>query len=85
MYVAEEVVDTVKGDLGLNDHRDVVESHPDLVSQHIENCRNRSVQRLNLERNHSLPDIAEKTLAAVSSSFMTIVWISKCQIQPPAT
>jgi len=43
VYLAKELVDTVKGDIGLDDHRDVIESHPHLVSQNIENCRDRSV------------------------------------------
>ena len=45
VYLTKEVVDAVKGDLGLDDRRDVRESHPQLVSQHVENCRDGSVQR----------------------------------------
>ena len=40
MYLAKKVVYTVERDLGLDDHRDVIESHPHLVPQHIENYRN---------------------------------------------
>ena len=39
-YLAEEVIDTFEGDLGLNDYRDVMERHPHLVSQRIEDCKN---------------------------------------------
>lgn len=73
VYLVKEVVDTVKRDLGLNDHRDVIESHPHLVSQRIKDCRNELVQWSEFEGNHGIPDIAEKTFAAVISSFMMIV------------
>lgn len=42
--LAEEIVDTIERDFGLDDHRDVIESHPRLVSQHIKNCRDGSVR-----------------------------------------
>jgi hypothetical protein len=84
MYLVKEVVDTVKRDLSLDDHRDVIESHPHLVSQYIENCGNGSVRWSKFESNHGLPDMAEKTLAAVISSFMTTVCTSQGQTLPPA-
>ena len=80
VYLAKEIVDTVEGDLGLDDHGDVIESHPHLVSQHVENCRDGSVQQSKLEGNCSLPDMAEKTLAAVISSFMMTVCGAQGQI-----
>jgi len=85
VYLAKELVNSVKGDLGLDDHRDVIESHPHLVSQHVENCRDGSVRWSKVEGNHGLPDMAEKTLAAVISSFMTTVCASQGQISPPTT
>ena len=57
----------------MNDHRDVIESHPHLVPQRIEDYRNELVQWSKFEGNRSIPDIAEKTVAAVISSFMIIV------------
>ena len=40
VYLVKEIADTVKRDLGLNDHGDVIEKHPHLASQHIKNCKN---------------------------------------------
>ena len=51
-YVLKEVVNTVKRDLGLDDHRDVIESHPHLVSQCIKNYKNGSARWPELEGNH---------------------------------
>jgi len=80
--LAEEVVDTIERDLGLDDHRDVIKSHPHLVSQHVENYRDESAQQYKFWGNRSLPDMAEKTLAAVISSFMMTVCTSQGQISP---
>ena len=43
MYLVKEVVDAIKRDLGLNDHRDLGERRPYLVSQQVKNCGHRSV------------------------------------------
>jgi len=69
----------IKGDLGLDDDEDAIESHPCLASQNTENCRDRSVRWCNW----GLPDMAEKTPATVSSSFMTTVCTSQGQMRPP--
>ena len=51
-YVLKEVANAVKRDLGLDDHRDVIESHPHLVSQRIENYKNGSAHWPELEGSH---------------------------------
>lgn len=38
MYFSEEVVNAVKRNLGLDNHRNVIEGRPHLVSQQVENC-----------------------------------------------
>lgn len=83
LYLAKEVVDTVKRHLGLDDHRNMIEGHPYLVSQHIENWRNKSFEWSEFESDQGVPDIAEKTLAAVISSFMITVCTSKGQNATP--
>lgn len=83
MYLVQEIVNAIQRDLSLDDQRNVIERHPRHVSQHIKNCGNGSAEWSKFEDGQGLPDIAEKTFAAVISSFMMTVYTSECQHAPP--
>jgi len=68
-HITEEVVEAIDCNLGSDDPRDLTHDHVHLVPQHIKYCPIFHVRVQPGTLFQSLPDIAEKTVAATSTKY----------------